>query len=204
MGKIRKYDAETGIREQVYQRGRDKYEVWQPDAEDPTTVLIDLASQVVRGRPATYENSPAGLEAFSQRCAEFFQTIQKHNETLQPDSKPWIPDIESLCSFCRISRFTLMSYSKRNEEWAEYIELVRTTIYGIKKSLAESFRMPPVLYIFDAKNNNHYTDSATLDIGAAEEKGSLTATVEEIKRRYSHATKPELPPELMQPEPEFD
>ena len=96
-------------------------------------------------------------------------------------------------------------YSRRNDQWSEYIELIKTAIYATKKDLAQRFKIPPVCLIFDLKNNFSYTDSLHIDTEVPEER-QTRSTPEEISARYRDAERPTLPPELLmsESEPDFD
>ncbi len=188
--------TETGARVQAYPKG--KYEVWQPEGADPTSALIDLAQKVSRGRPAAYEDSAEGLEEFAQKTAEFFQSVQRHNESIGEGDAALIPDIESWAAYLSISRKTLLMYSRRNSQWSEYIEMIKTAIYSVKKDLAQRFKIPPVVMIFDMKNNAGYQDSLHIDTEVFEEQ-QARSTPEEIMKRHSDAVRPS-PPDLS----EFD
>ena len=124
-------------------------------AEDLSAV-IKLAEQSIRGnvgRPQKYEDSPEGLEKFLEKCADFFSFCDETNA--DTEDKKLIPDIESLCSYLKITRKTMSEYRKRGEEWERSIDLVKDAVLTVKKQLVNSGRISPVLFIFDSCNN-HY------------------------------------------------
>ena len=105
---------------------------------DDLTALTKLAVSSLKehgGHIAKYPITPQGLEQFVQKSVSFFEYCNEINASLEPQQR-LIPDIESWCCFMGITRTTLMKYAKRNQQWSEAIEMIKTAIMSAKKQLA--------------------------------------------------------------------
>lgn len=131
------------------------YEV--SESVDDLQALINLGIQSLKKGRAKYPNNTEGLKALEQGIIGYFQYISDTNERLE--DKPVFPDVEGMCVYLRINRQTLLNYEARGGEWALLIGNAKTTIASIKKQLGSTFRIPPILQIFDLTNNAGYVNS---------------------------------------------
>lgn len=123
------------------------------------TQLAEASLRRTHGRLAKYEDSADGLERFMEKATAFFQYVNEVNSN--PDlEKKLIPDVENLCIYLGITRKTLSMYHRRNEMWADAIDLVKDGIMACKKQLVMTHRMPPLIFIFDSVNNFAYHNVA--------------------------------------------
>jgi hypothetical protein len=126
------------------------------------TASLTLALDSLRrygGKPYRYPPTQEGLELFVKRTEEFFQYAEDLNANPEIEKK-LILDIEAWTAYLGICRNTLFEYSKRGGAWTETINYVKNLINGQKKQLALNYKIPPVLYIFDATNNHDYINAA--------------------------------------------
>lgn len=167
------------------------------DADDLTTItrLVEDSLKRTKGTQAKYENSEQGLSIFMERATDFFSYINEVNSN--PDlEKKLIPDVENLCCYLGITRKTLALYRKRNEQWEQAIDLVKDGIMACKKQLAQTHRMPPLIYIFDAVNNFGYHNATEFHLKADEPKDTATTPsipIEEILRVNKMPELPDMP-----------
>lgn len=128
---------------------------------DDMTAILDMAIEASTarvGRPAEYPYSRAGLDAFIDKTLEFFQYVNDINAN--PDlERKLIPDIESWGVFLGVTRQTIWAYEKRGGEWKATIEYYKNAIAAVKKQLALNYKIPPMVYVFDATNNHGYVNS---------------------------------------------
>jgi hypothetical protein len=126
------------------------------------TLILDSMRRY-GGMPYKYPPTQEGLTLFVQRSEEFFDYVAKLNSNPEIEKK-LIPDIESWTVFIGISRNTLFEYSKRGGAWTETINYVKNIINESKKQLALNYKIPPVLYMFDAANNHDYANTSEFKI----------------------------------------
>ena len=164
------------------------------EADDLTTVtrLVEDSLRRTKGKQAKYENSDRGLNLFMERATEFFSYINEVNGN--PDlEKKLIPDIETLCCYLGITRKTLALYRKRNEQWEQAIDLVKDGIMACKKQLAQTHRMPPLIYIFDAVNNFGYHNATEFHLSTEPTEATQTPQIAESQLAEIATAVPELP-----------
>ena len=131
----------------------------------PLDLVIDSVMKT-GGYPATYPNTPEGLNAFVENTLDYFEYVRTRNET--DEGEGLILDIEGWTTFLGISRTTLFNYTRRGGKWAEVIDFYKNCILSVKKNLALRYRIPPVLFIFDSVNNNGYASVNKLEVSQAE------------------------------------
>ena len=132
-------------------------------AGDPVCTLIDMGIKSLARKPAKYPEDADGLESFRTRTIEYFQHIYDANSAADGDRL--CPDIESWCSYLRISRRTLSTYYRtRDEQWRDTIDRIKDLILASKKDLAARFKMPPVVFMFDAVNNHSYHNTNVIEV----------------------------------------
>ena len=127
------------------------------DNVDDLQALVNLSIQSLMRGGAKYPNTPEGLEMLKQGIIGYFEYIRETNERLE--DRPVFPDVEGLTMYLRINRQTLLNYEARGGEWAEVIGNAKTNIAAIKKQLGSTFKIPPILQIFDLTNNAGYVNS---------------------------------------------
>ena len=133
----------------------------KPLETDDMTAILDLAIEVSTarmGRPAEYPFTAAGLEAFIHKTIDYFEHVNAINAN--PDlERKLIPDIESWAMFLGVTRQTIWGYQQRGNEWKDTIEYYKNAIAAVKKQLALNYKIPPMVYVFDATNNHGYVNS---------------------------------------------
>lgn len=132
-----------------------------PLAKDDTTAILNMAIESIKsrgGRPAEYPQTEQGLQTFRDKTIEYLQYVNEVNS--QNDfEKGIIPDIESWATFLGITRQTIFNYEQRGGEWLQTIQQFKNAIATIKKQLAMTYKIPPMVFVFDATNNHGYVNS---------------------------------------------
>lgn len=139
-----------------------------PLEKDDLTAILDLAVVSMRkhgGHPSNYPNDRMGLDAFTERCSQYFEYVQKVNANEGLERK-LIPDVENMAVFLGITRQTLNAYERRGGQWAECIGYYKNVIVALKKQLALNFKIPPVLAVFDLCNNHGYSNTSEFKVTA--------------------------------------
>lgn len=182
MNKEARTDAD-GLRIQSYQRKRGEM---RPLQTDDQTAILDIAisslEQNRKGRPAAYPMTEAGLQRFKDDTISYFQHVQEVNQNSDLEKK-LIPDIESWAVFCGVTRQTIYGYEQRGGQWTDFIKLTKEAILSAKKQLAMTFRIPPIIAIFDLTNNHNYINTNKIEL-VADEK---TAEVERVENAVDAA-----------------
>lgn len=148
------------------------------------TASLTLAMECMKrygGRPAKYEPTQEGLEQFVKNTEDFFAYAEKLNSNPEIEKK-LILDIEAWTAYIGISRNVLYEYNKRGGAWTETISYVKNLINGQKKQLALSYKIPPVLYIFDACNNADYANASEFKITGNMNNLVIHGNVNELER----------------------
>lgn len=138
------------------------------ETDDMTAILTLTIDKSVEhlGRPCKYPGTTQGLEDFIQNTIDFFEYVNGINANKDLQRK-LIPDIENWCVFLGITRTTLFAYEQRGGEWKECIQYYKGAIASVKKQLALNFKIPPMVYVFDATNNHGYVNSNEFKLTAA-------------------------------------
>lgn len=140
------------------------------DTDDMTAILtmtITKANERL-GRPYHYPPSKPGLEDFIQNTIDYFEYVNNINANPELERK-LIPDIENWCVFLGITRQTLFNYEQRGAEWKDCIAYYKNAIASVKKQLALNYKIPPMVYVFDATNNHGYVNSNEFKLTAQTE-----------------------------------
>ena len=163
------------------------------EGTDDLTALVNLGLQSLKRGVARYPNTQEGLEALKQGILGYFQYINDHNQSTE--EKPVFPDVEGLCMYLRITRKTLSMYEARGGEWGELIGNAKTVITAVKKQLADTFRIPPILHIFDLCNNAGYVNSSEFRLQAEPVQDGTTPRISEteLARLSAETELPTLP-----------
>lgn len=116
------------------------------------------------------------------------------------------PGIEGMCLCLGITRQTLRNWrlgtgcsQRRQSDVQQAYQLISAAL----EQMGLSGKISPPSFIWLQKNWCDYSDTIRIEADTTQEK-TVISTPEEIAARYSNAKKPELPPELMEPEPDFD
>lgn len=152
-------------------------------------VILDMGIDAMRGDGMKYENSREGLENFKAKVREYLAYIVERNAELEEieGSVKLIPDVEGACLYLGICRQTFYNYKGRSPEWEEAINLVTTILAATKKQLAFSFKMPPLLAVFDLCNNHGYINTSEFKLRTEPPEATVKPgmTKEEIKSLLS-------------------
>lgn len=154
-----------------------------PIETNDMTAILDMTIEVSTkraGRPAEYPNTKQGLDEFIQCTIDYFEYVNAINAN--PDlERKLIADIESWSVYLGITRKTLWMYEQRGGEWADCIQYYKNAIGAVKKQLALNYKIPPMIYVFDATNNHNYVNSTEFKLDNS--GGQLiTATADETAR----------------------
>ena len=159
------------------QRYKDAKAKCLPMEPDDTTAILDMIidkSTERMGRPCQYANDRKGLESFIQNTVSYFEYVNAINSNEDMDKK-LIPDIESWAVYLGITRATIFNYEQRGNEWREVIAYYKNAIASIKKQLALTFKIPPMIMAFDFTNNHGYCNTNEFKL-TAEVKSADTET----------------------------
>lgn len=160
---------------------------------DDLDTILKMGIQSLKRGTQRYPNTPEGLELLKQRTNDYFEYILQANRRPDVETRVY-PDIEGLALYLGTTRKTLMEYSKRSPEWQDAINLAKTVIFTAKKQLADNYKIPPVLQIFDATNNYGYHNAAEYHlIPEQQTEAKPTETPEAISAKYGNAALLEPP-----------
>lgn len=167
-----------------------------PLEKDDLTAILTLAIDTSiknMGRPHHYPPNKAGLEDFIQTTIDYFEYVNVLNSNDSLERK-LIPDIENWCVYLGITRKTLYNYEQRGSEWGDCIQYYKNVIGSVKKQLALNYKIPPMIYVFDATNNHGYVNSnefkltATVDTEITKEK-ELQSAIDSLGLVWDDETK---------------
>lgn len=154
------------------------YKVMQGDELHAT---IELAMQTLDnwhdGVQRSYPPTPEGLDLFIARSSAYLHYIDEENQKLV-DSPKLIPDVESWCVYCGITRRQLYQFKERKSgDWENFIGYFMEVIASAKKQLALNGNIPSVIAMFDMVNNHDYHNTSEYKITnkLEAEKPQLTA-----------------------------
>ncbi len=128
---------------------------------DDMTAILDMAIDVSTsraGRPAEYPFTTEGLDRFINKTIDYFEYVNSINANPELERK-LIPDIENWAMYLGVTRQTIWSYQQRGREWKDTIDYYKNVIAAVKKQLAMNYKIPPMVYVFDATNNHGYVNS---------------------------------------------
>ncbi len=150
-----------------------------PIVADDLNAVLDMSIQSIKlGRPPKFDDTPEGLEDFKQASIAYLEHVRRVNNNPENEHH-LIPDTESWAVFCGTTRMTILNYEKsRDDDWKQFIGLMKSAITACKKQLAFRQKIPTVLIIFDLVNNAGYLNASEYKLQLApkeEEKRVLTA-----------------------------
>lgn len=155
-----------------------------PRATRALVNTLDLALQNADKR-CVYPDTEAGRKQFESDALEYLRTVASLNAQLLEkgtESKPILPSIEGMAAYLHMSRTTIFMYSKRDDEWRELIDRLKTIMYSARSQAASDGSMPPMIFVFDSVNNFQYNDVKEFHLTEGEpEKPRMTA--DEIRQR---------------------
>ena len=123
------------------------------------------------GQGEKYPNNEEGLQMFRAAVASYIDHVITVNSSADMPHKLQL-DVEGMCCYTGISRFTLKKYLARGGDWAEFINLAKQAILSWKMQAGASYRVPPVLQIFDLCNNYGFVNSAEFKLNNADQDES--------------------------------
>lgn len=132
-----------------------------PLEKNDLTAILDMTitTSVQRlGRPSEYPNTKEGLQAFIDKTIDYFEYVKAVNENEELEQK-LIPDIENWAVYLGITRQTIFTYEHRTPEWHDVIANFKNAISACKKQLAMTYKIPPMVAVFDLVNNHGYVNS---------------------------------------------
>lgn len=125
-----------------------------------------------------YPPTQEGLELFIAKSNAYLHYIDDVNMSMDEDASRLIPDVESWCLYCGITRYRLNQFKERKSgDWSGFIDSFMTFIAVGKKQLALTGKIPSVIAMFDMVNNHEYHNTSEYKITnkLSAEKPALTA-----------------------------
>lgn len=173
---------EHGVRLQQYKRfkeGRDYTAVTEREQE--LLELYDLARFSIqshaKGQPPQYPT----VESFVEVVNDYFDYL---SDRLKIGVK-LIPDVEGLAMFMGISRETLRTWTiSRSPTYSATIKSATNSIMAVKKHLAQTGCIPPMVFAIDANNNHDYTQKQEVALTLQPRLSDDVQTPEAIAARY--------------------
>lgn len=137
-----------------------------------------------KGRPAVYPDTAEGLETLQNNIVAYFDYVANVNRANESE-RALVPDVEMLCGYLGITRTTLLTYQKsRGEEWRETIERAKTIIAAYQKQLGLTYKIPPVVLMFNFQNNFGYAPQNAIHVENIQtDAGRKTVSLEEIRQQ---------------------
>jgi len=172
---------ENGLRLLTYRRFKEGVDFEAPDA-DRVTAIIDFVNHCNKihntGRPPTFET----VEELQGAVDAFWEIIAEQNR----NGVRVIPDVEGFCSFINISRQTLNEWEHGRGKQAgllsDTVKRLKNHMAYVKKQLALTGNMPPIVFATDFNNNHGYTQKTEHIITPGISQDSMSH--EEIAARY--------------------
>lgn len=128
------------------------------ESDNVAAVTNILLETLKAGRPAAFEDSIEGLEAFKQATIDYLEYVQQTNAS--GIEKKVMVDIESWACFLGITRATIATYERtRGEYWQQFIAVVKNGIAAAKKEAAFHGQLQPMIAVFDLANNHNYKNT---------------------------------------------
>ena len=158
---ISKLRDSRGARLQKYARfkeGQD-YERMEipPMLEMMALAKANLEDFTRKGHGAKYES----IQEFLCASQDYFNYLADCVE----DKVFLIPDVEGLCAFLGIDRMTLTRWEQvRGATWSAAIQTIKTQIAAVKKQLALTGKIPPMVFAIDFNNNHDYVQQQKVTV----------------------------------------
>lgn len=178
-----------GSRLQRYKRFKEgiDYAPIEPDAmvEQCKQAQFNMTEVKRIGQPPKYPT-----------IADFVDGVNAYYEYLIEQTEKGvklIPDIEGLCMFLGICRDTLRTWkTTRSPAYSATINVAYTQIMAIKKQLALTGKIPPMVFAIDANNNHGYTQKQEITVTPSQSLADSAAPRSEIAARYLAAIDAEV------------
>lgn len=150
---------------------------------DDLNAILDMSIKSIKlGRPAKFENTSEGLQDFKQASIAYLEFVRETNNNPDNENK-LVPDIESWATFLGTTRKTICDYERdRDEQWKEFIALIKGAITAAKKQLAFRQKIPTVLAMFDLANNSGYVNTAEYKLIPEPAKNQRALTAQELPK----------------------
>lgn len=148
------YRDENGVRIQSYKRFKKNVD-YEPITKDEMSAMIGMIKNQSRnniGRPRKYED----IQEFLGAIDAFWDYIDDNNQR----GIKLLPDIEGFCAYIGIARVTLSDWERtRNFEFSSTIKELKNQIAFVKKQLALTGKIPPIVFATDFNNNHGYVQN---------------------------------------------
>lgn len=125
-----------------------------PVKADDLKAIVTMTCESIKRRGITqviFPDTEEGLQAFMDGAKEYFQMLT--------ESDGLLPGVEGLCVHLGISRQSLFGYEKRGGNWTAAIQYIKTCIASAKQQLAQTGRIPPIIFVFDMVNNYNFVNT---------------------------------------------
>lgn len=181
-----------GVRKQNYKRFKEGRDYEATDGGD----MIALCDMMERGIFNIEEETTENGEKIERRggrprkietVEELKAGIQKYINYIRDESAAGvhlIPDIEGLALFLGVSRSTLFEWQKaRPGEFSDTLKSAFNAIAAVKKQLAMSGKIPPIVFATDFNNNHGYTQAAQkIDLNVGKQAHELPTAADIVQR----------------------
>lgn len=158
---ISKLRDSRGARLQKYARFKEGQDYERMDIPPMLEMMAlaraNLEDMTRKGHGAKYET----IDTFLKAAEDYFDYLADCVE----DKVFLIPDIEGFCAFLGIDRNTLCRWEdKRGETWCLAIQTIKTQIAAVKKQLALTGKIPPMVFAIDFNNNHGYVQQQKVTV----------------------------------------
>lgn len=133
------------------------------------------------GIPKEYPPTQEGFELFVAKTSAYFNYIEEVNMSLGDGEASLIPNLESWCLFCGITRNKLYQFVERKDHrWAEYIDEVKNIFTATINQMSYTGKMPSVIAMFEKVNNYGYHNTSEYKITSRTETEKPQLTAEQL------------------------
>lgn len=152
---------ERGARLQKYVRFKEGQDYERMEIP-PMLEMMALAKANIedfsrKGHGAKYES----IQDFIKMSEDYFNYLADCVE----DKVFLIPDIEGFCVFLGIDRQTLLLWERtRGATWLGAIQMIKNQIAAVKKQLALTGKIPPMVFAIDFNNNHDYVQQQKVTV----------------------------------------
>ncbi len=175
---VSKYRDEDGNRLQTYKRFKEGVD-YEPIDQEQMTALIEFAQHCHRVHKTGNRPQYDDIEVFFGICDAYWDVLREKNES----GIKIIPDVEGFCSFAGISRETLNQWENtRQGAYSDAIKTLKNQFAFVKKQLALSGKIPPIVFATDFNNNHHYINTSKQDININAQPNPLGERIDPAER----------------------
>lgn len=152
---------ERGARLQKYARFKEGQDYERLDVSAMLEMMAlakaNIEDMTRTGHGKKYEN----ILEFQAAAQDYFDYLADCVE----DKVFLIPDLEGFCVFIGIDRQTLIRWEQsRGESWRIAIQNIKNQIAAVKKQLALTGKIPPMVFAIDFNNNHGYIQQQKVTI----------------------------------------